>query len=79
LAAHAFEEGPRVVWDQAVILDVESNSLRRKYKETVHIMCCNNSISQASVEMSSLWFPVIKKELKSVGARVLFFSGIYCV
>jgi hypothetical protein len=45
LAAHAFEEGQRVAWDQAEILEVERNSLCRKLKETAYIMCCNNPIS----------------------------------
>jgi hypothetical protein len=63
LADHAFEEGHRVGWDQAEILEVECNSLCRKYKKTAHLACCNNPISQASVEMSPLWLPFIKKEL----------------
>jgi hypothetical protein len=65
LAAHAFEEGHRIVWDQAGILQVEFNFVCRKYKETAHIICCNNPISQASVETSPLWFALIAKELKS--------------
>jgi hypothetical protein len=63
LAAHAFEEGHRVAWDQAEILEVECSSLCTKYKETAHIMCCKNPISQASVDMSPLWLPLIRKEL----------------
>jgi hypothetical protein len=33
LAQHAFEEGQRVNWDEARILEIESNSRYRKYKE----------------------------------------------
>jgi hypothetical protein len=36
LAQHAHEEGLRVIWDEARILEVESNSRHRKYKESTH-------------------------------------------
>jgi hypothetical protein len=77
LAAHAFEEGHKMAWDQAEMLDAECNSLCRKHKEAAHIMCCNNPISQASVEMSPLWLPLIRKELLWVGSWVLSFLDIY--
>jgi hypothetical protein len=31
LAQHAYEEGHRVGWDDAGILEIESNNRRRKY------------------------------------------------
>jgi hypothetical protein len=37
LAQHAYEEGHRVGWDEAVILEVESNSRYRKYKDYLMI------------------------------------------
>jgi hypothetical protein len=36
LAQHAYEEGHRVRWDDARILEIESNSRYRKYKESAH-------------------------------------------
>jgi hypothetical protein len=33
LAQHAYEEGHWVGWDEARILEIESNSRYRKYKE----------------------------------------------
>jgi hypothetical protein len=37
LAQHAYEEGHRVGWDNARILEIESNSRYRKYKESAHM------------------------------------------
>jgi hypothetical protein len=34
LAQHAYEEGHRVIWDEARKLEIESNSRYRKYKES---------------------------------------------
>jgi hypothetical protein len=39
LAQHAFEEGHRVDWDEATILEIESNSRYRKYKKSAHMVC----------------------------------------
>jgi hypothetical protein len=37
LDQHAYEEGHRVDWDEARILEIESNSRYRKYKESAHM------------------------------------------
>jgi hypothetical protein len=47
LVQHAYEEGHRVGWDEARILEIESNSRYRKYKESAHMACLTNQISQA--------------------------------
>jgi hypothetical protein len=39
LAQHAYDEGHNVGWDDARILEVESNSRYRKYKELAHMAC----------------------------------------
>jgi hypothetical protein len=72
LAAHAIEVGHMIAWDQSEILQIESNPIFRKYKETAHMICSNNPISQASLEMSPLWFPLIAKELKFNRGQLLF-------
>jgi predicted GIY-YIG superfamily endonuclease len=38
LAQHAYEEDHKVIWDEARVLEVESNSRYRKYKESAHII-----------------------------------------
>jgi hypothetical protein len=47
LAEHAYEEGHRVGWDGGKILEIESNRYR-KYKESAHMACLTNAISQPS-------------------------------
>jgi hypothetical protein len=54
LAQHAYEEGHRVGWDDAKILELESNSMYRKYKELTHVACLTNPLSQPSWTFSYL-------------------------
>jgi hypothetical protein len=71
LAQHAYEEGHRVGWDEATILEIESNSRYGKYKESAHMACVTNPISQPSLDISPLWIPLISKEVsKSKGKFV---------
>lgn len=44
LALHAFEEGHKINWTQALILQFEPHHAFWKYKETAHKFCSNNSI-----------------------------------
>jgi hypothetical protein len=63
LAKHAYKEGRRVVWDETRILEIESKSRHRKYKELTHKVCLINLISQPSLGISSLWIPLIIDEV----------------
>jgi hypothetical protein len=51
LAQHASEQGHKVGWDKARILDIESHSRYRKYKEATHMACSINRISQPSLDI----------------------------
>ena len=62
LAQHAFE-GHEVDCKKARILEIESNSRYRKYKESAHLVCLNNPISQPSLDISPIWIPVIRDEV----------------
>jgi hypothetical protein len=58
LAQYAFEEGHQISWNKAKILQIEVNSRQRKYKESAHMACMENPISQPSLEFppaGSLW------------------------
>jgi hypothetical protein len=58
LAQHAFEEGHRISWNEAKILQIEVNSRQRKYRESAHMACMESPISQSSLEFipsGSLW------------------------
>jgi hypothetical protein len=50
LAEYANDEGHRVGWDEARILEIESNSRYRKYKKSAHVSCLTNLISEPSLE-----------------------------
>jgi hypothetical protein len=51
LAQHAYEEDHKAGWDEARILEIESNSRYRKYKESAHMACLINPISQPSLDI----------------------------
>jgi hypothetical protein len=63
LAQHAYEEGHRVRWDDARILEIESNSRYRKYKKSAHMACSTNPISQQSLDISPIWILLINNEV----------------
>jgi hypothetical protein len=39
LAQHAYKEVNKVNWDEVRILEIESSSRYRKYKESAHMAC----------------------------------------
>jgi hypothetical protein len=71
LAQHAYEEGHRVGWDEARILEIESNSRYRKYKESAHVTNLTNQISQPSLDISPIWIPLISDEVSNSQGRLV--------
>jgi hypothetical protein len=65
LAQHAYEERHTVGWDDARILEIESKSRYRKYKESAHMACLTNQISQPSLDISPIWIPLISNEVSN--------------
>jgi hypothetical protein len=63
LAQHTYEDGHRVGWDEAGILEIESNSRYRKYKESAHMACLTNLFSHPSLDISSIWIPLTSNEV----------------
>jgi hypothetical protein len=63
LAQHAYVEDHRVSWDEARVLEVERNTRYRKYKESAHMACSTNPISQPSLDISPIWIPLISEEV----------------
>jgi hypothetical protein len=55
--------------DEARILEIESNSRYRKYKESAHIACRTNPISQPSLGISPIWIPLISIEVTNSQRR----------
>jgi hypothetical protein len=51
-----------VSMDEVRILESESNSRYRKYKELAHMACLTKSFSQPTLEISPLWIPLISNK-----------------
>jgi hypothetical protein len=51
-----------VGWDEARILEIESNSRYRKYKESAHIASLTNPLSQSSLNISPIWILLMKNQ-----------------
>jgi hypothetical protein len=71
LAQHVYEERHRVGWDEARILEIESRY--RKYKESAHMACSTDPISQPSLEISPIWIPLVSKDVSTSKERLRMF------
>jgi hypothetical protein len=54
LSQYDYDDGHRVSWDKVRILEIESNSRYRKYKESAHMTCLTNPVSQSSLDISPI-------------------------
>jgi hypothetical protein len=59
LAQHAYEEGHRICWKEAKVLQTEPNTTYRKHKKSAHIALEDHPISQPSLDISPIWTPII--------------------
>jgi hypothetical protein len=55
LAQHSCEEGHKICWNEAKILQVDSNTTYSKYKEPTDIALLDHSVSQPSLDISPIW------------------------
>jgi hypothetical protein len=62
LAQHSFEENLCVLCEEAKIFDAKKKPLYVKYKETGYIACLQNSISRPILEISPIWYHLIRNE-----------------
>jgi hypothetical protein len=69
LALHALEEGHKISWNEAKILQIEFNSRQRKYKESAHMVYIENPISQPSLEFPPIWMPFVEEEVNTLHRR----------
>jgi hypothetical protein len=65
LAPHAYKGGHRVGWDEARILEIQSNRRYRKYKEWAHMVCLTDLISQPSLYIAPIYIPLISNEVSN--------------
>jgi hypothetical protein len=69
LAQHAYEEGHKICWNEAKVLQIEPNNTYRKYKESAHMFLVDRPIIQSSLDVSPIWTPVITAEVKELQLR----------
>jgi hypothetical protein len=51
LAQHAYEEGHKICWKDAKVLQIEPNATYRKYKESAHMSPSAHPISQPGLDI----------------------------
>jgi hypothetical protein len=61
----AYEVGHRASWDNDKSLEIESNSRYRRYKESTHMACLINPLSQPSSDISPIWIPFVTNEVRN--------------
>jgi hypothetical protein len=66
LAQHAYEEGHKISWKEAKLLQIEPNTAYRKCKESAHVSLVNHPISQSNLDISPFWTPVITAEIRKL-------------
>jgi hypothetical protein len=66
LAQYAYEEGHKICWNEVKVLQIESNTTYRKYKESAHTSLLHHPISQPSLDISPIWTSVITAEVKKL-------------
>jgi hypothetical protein len=69
LAEHAYEEGHKIWWKNAKVLQIEPNATYRKYKECAHMSLAAHSISQLSLDISPIWTPITEAEVIELQLR----------
>jgi hypothetical protein len=67
LAQRTYEEGHRVVCDEARILEIDGNSWNKKFKESVHMACLKNPMRQLILDVSPILSPIINEVTKHKG------------
>ena len=61
LAEHAWTNGHNIHWSEAKILHKEENWRKRKFKEAVYIAQGDGVFSHPSVEIPSVWRPLLER------------------
>ena len=61
LAEYAWTNGHNIHWTEAKILHKEENWQKQKFKEAVYIAQGNGGLSHPSVEIPSVWRPLLER------------------
>ena len=49
------------LWDKVEMIDRAEHWRIRHLKESAHMLCYNNLLSRPSIELNTIWEPIIKK------------------
>ena len=49
------------LWDEVKIIDIADHWRIRRLKESAHMLGYNDQLSRPSIEMNTIWEPIIKK------------------
>jgi hypothetical protein len=66
---HGYEEGHKICWTEAEVLQIEPNATYRKHKESAHVSLVDQPISQPSLDISPIWTHVIAAEVRKLQLR----------
>jgi hypothetical protein len=65
LAQHAYEDGHKICWNEAKVLQIEPNTTHRKYKESAHMSLIDHPFSQPRLDISPIWTPNMAAEVRN--------------
>jgi hypothetical protein len=63
-AQHAYKEDHKICWNTTKILQIEPNTIYRKYTQSAHESLLEHPISQPSLDISPIWTLVITAEVQ---------------
>jgi hypothetical protein len=66
-------------WNEAKVLQIESNNTHKKYKESAHMSLVYHPISQLSLDVSPIWTPIIAAEVRKLQFRPVKIMCENCV
>jgi hypothetical protein len=73
-----YEEGQKLCWKEAKVLQIEPNTTYRKYRESAHVSVVENPISQPSLDISPIWTPVIAAEVRKLEHHPVYIKYENC-
>ena len=65
---HIWEEKGKhlSLWDEVRIIDIEEHRRIRRHKESTHMLGYSDLLSRPSIQMNTIWEPIIKKVTKKL-------------
>ena len=64
VAEHSREQKHIFQWDKVSVISKEENPRIRILKKSAFIHCTDHVISQPSIDVSPIWLPIIRPEIK---------------